>query len=782
MYKSNINIVSNIYIRNPRSFVDGFDDLQRDPEFVAHVSGQNALKIIKNKYSGTLSSVRLSPVQEKELQESSSCIHAPKGEKSFGKVLKNGEYFYECRCEAKDCFICTPKKINRSEITVTEEDDDGVVELEWLGIKGNTDVFAEPDFESNSNEEFVPDEAVIRIEDIVTDRAEYVEIDEIQAIDAIIETDLNSHILVNAGPGTGKTYTAIQRLLYILKNTSPENCDAILVLCYTRAAVAEIKMRIQEGIKAGIIPYEANQVNICTFDSIATNYLITIGVSLDELSKLDYNQRICLFNEKINSEDFEDFVYCIVDELQDLVNDRALMMLNILNALCCGYLLLGDKCQAIYDYDCTGERSINSTEFYKCLGEILPDDTKKYELTGNKRQSQFLNEQTTELRSSLLNFDPGNITAVFRKMLLDLPAIVSAEKFSKNNISEEETTAILCRNNGEAEYMSTLLHSKKIPHTLVRNIGQDMSLNRCIADVLWDYADKIMSKDEFTKRLFVRCNFTEKQADGFYNSLTEFLSEITSGYAYDYIDREKLAEILCQKIDFPETIRNENNNHLIVSTIHKAKGREFDKVYLLGYDYNPDYKKDESDTEEERILYVAETRPKKELEILKKGKKYDWYFLKSNCNRWIRTIKVPYKNPFCAGFATGLLNDIDYSSFVSGNLIEAVTRQEYIANNVKAEDEIYLKLNSGDRYYIIHNDIVIGEMTREYSDNLREKFGGRRFISNRLPDKISNLYITNVITYVSNKNYENIPQIFRNNRFWLGVEISGFGRTEWTEI
>lgn len=418
MYKSNINIVSNIYIRNPRSFVDGFDDLQRDPEFVAHVSGQNALEVIKHKYSGTLSSVRLSPVQEKELQESSSCIHAPKGEKSFGKVFKNGEYFYECRCEAKDCFICTPKKINRSEITVTEEDDDGVVEFEWLGIKGNTDVFAEPDFESDSNEEFVPDEAVIRIEDIVTDRAAYVEIDEIQAIDAIIETDLNSHILVNAGPGSGKTYTAIQRLLYILKNTSPENCDAILVLCYTRAAVAEIKKRIQEGIKAGIIPNEANQVNICTFDSIATNYLITIGVSLDELSKRDYNQRICLFNEKINSEDFEDFVYCIVDELQDLVNDRALMMLNILKALCCGYLLLGDKCQAVYDYDCTGEQSINSTEFYRRLGEILPDDTKKYELTGNKRQSQLLNEKTNELRSSLLDFNPSNITAVFRETLI----------------------------------------------------------------------------------------------------------------------------------------------------------------------------------------------------------------------------------------------------------------------------------------------------------------------------------------------------------------------------
>ena len=49
MYKSNINIVSNIYIRNPRSFVDGFDDLQRDPEFVAHVSGQTALEVIKHK-------------------------------------------------------------------------------------------------------------------------------------------------------------------------------------------------------------------------------------------------------------------------------------------------------------------------------------------------------------------------------------------------------------------------------------------------------------------------------------------------------------------------------------------------------------------------------------------------------------------------------------------------------------------------------------------------------------------------------------------------------------
>src|SRR5690606_17749119 len=66
---------------------------------------------------------------------------------------------------------------------------------------------------------------------------EYVEISD---PNLITTADINSKILVNAAPGSGKTYTAIKRLEYIIKNQKVENYSEILVLVYTNAAKNEI--------------------------------------------------------------------------------------------------------------------------------------------------------------------------------------------------------------------------------------------------------------------------------------------------------------------------------------------------------------------------------------------------------------------------------------------------------------------------------------------------------------------------------------------------------------
>ena len=71
----------------------------------------------------------------------------------------------------------------------------------------------------------------------------------------------------------------------------------VLVMCYTRAAVSEIKNRIEFYVSSGELPPEAKNVTICTFDSLATNYLISIETPPEALNALDYNQRISLFNE-----------------------------------------------------------------------------------------------------------------------------------------------------------------------------------------------------------------------------------------------------------------------------------------------------------------------------------------------------------------------------------------------------------------------------------------------------------------------------------------------------
>lgn len=65
-----------------------------------------------------------------------------------------------------------------------------------------------------------------------------------------------------------------------------------------------------------------------------------------------------------------------------------------------------------------------------------------------------------------------------------------------------------------------------------------------------------------------------------------------------------------------EDFFHENAETIVVSTIHKAKGREFDNVYLL-HDYNP------STDEMNRLLYVALTRAKSNLNIHTSGSYLD---------------------------------------------------------------------------------------------------------------------------------------------------------------
>ena len=80
---------------------------------------------------------------------------------------------------------------------------------------------------------------------------------------------------------------------------------------------------------------------------------------------------------------------------------------------------------------------------------------------------------------------------------------------------------------------------------------------------------------------------------------------------------EKNYEKQKQLVDWYEYIReikmedaiNADANAIIIATMHKAKGKEFDHVYLLLEDYVF------SDTESKRVLYVGCSRAKKTLQI-----------------------------------------------------------------------------------------------------------------------------------------------------------------------
>lgn len=79
-------------------------------------------------------------------------------------------------------------------------------------------------------------------------------------------------VLITAGPGTGKTYTLVQRAIYLITecNVAPES---IFIATFTEKAAKELITRITNELAAKNIPANINEMYIGTFHSICLRLL-----------------------------------------------------------------------------------------------------------------------------------------------------------------------------------------------------------------------------------------------------------------------------------------------------------------------------------------------------------------------------------------------------------------------------------------------------------------------------------------------------------------------------
>lgn len=777
MGRSNIDVKSNIYIRAAGTYSQGKDSPEKDERFASQVLDADCLRMLVDRAEENEVDLNITDAQW-QLLVVRPCEYCTTGEMTHGLVWRDGVMTVECRCTAENCAhadMCGKTAIPTDE---KPAEDDLFQELAQLGMDIQN-IFADPEGDGGSDNadnadigETADPETREAVAEIMKDSAEYLEISDADAASRVISAPLSDKIIVNGTAGAGKTFTAVERVTHIFKDPRfSEEYPRILMLCCTDNTANEVKTRIEQKIAAGELPESASRIALGTFDVLVMKYLADKGVSVASMRGMTPEKRAALFKEKIIPKDFALFDYAIIDELHEATDERAQVLLSILESLKCGFLLLEDKCQAIFDYTDNNAEIMDCAALYSALRKAFPNNVKRYTLLGNKRQSETLDKMTELLRSQLLDDTPAQISAVCKKQLNDLPQALIDDDFKI--IDLKGTTAILCRKNGDAEYISWLLNKNKVRHTLIRENTAGASIGRYLADVLWDWRQPSIERAAFIKRFTMRCDPDEAKANEFYSALVVY-AEGLSGGENDILDCVKLAEKLCCGGELPAVILNAREEMLTISTISRARGKEFDKVYLLGYDFSPD---GESHSRDEKMFYLAETRPKNELEILRHPAK--WTFKRSENNRWIRTVREAYKeHSKCVGFGTGDSEDIDYYSFVEGDLGSAIQRQAYIAQFVKCGDEVYLRID-GDVYDIIHGETVIGKMSRSYSENLLGEFGGRKYVET-LPERISELFVTNVITFVSlldpnDTSGSKIPDQFKKKRFWLGVEISGFG-------
>ncbi|WP_125722527.1 RecQ family ATP-dependent DNA helicase [Flavobacterium ustbae] len=417
----------------------------------------------------------------------------------------------------------------------------------------------------------------------------------------IINDNETRHIVVAAGPGSGKTKVLVHKLASLLLMEDVKH-EQLLMLTFSRAAATEFKKRLLK-----LIGNAANFIEIKTFHSYCFDLLGKVGTL--EKSTAILNTTV----ERIKNGDVEankiTKTVLVIDEAQDMNADE----FALINALMeqndeMRVIAVGDDDQNIYEF-----RGASSKYLEKF---IYDNNAMKHELVENYRSKrnlvEFSNQYVRQIKHRLKEtpiianqIDNGKIKIIrYRRGNLITPLVTD---IATTDLSG--TACVLTKTNDEAIKITGLLLKNGIQAKLIQsNDGFNLYnlieirffLNKIdsgpdiytISDDIWDNA-KVELKNTFSK---------SNKLDVCLNLIKDF--ETTNPYKKYKSDLEVL--ISESKL---EDFYNQNGETIFVSTIHKAKGKEFDNVFLLLENFNQDT------DEAKRQLYVAMTRTKRNLNI-----------------------------------------------------------------------------------------------------------------------------------------------------------------------
>jgi ATP-dependent DNA helicase RecQ len=424
----------------------------------------------------------------------------------------------------------------------------------------------------------------------------------------IISDKKNNRIVVAAGPGSGKTRVLVHKLASILL-TEDVKSEQLLMLTFSRAAATEFKKRLLD-----IIGNAAHYVEIRTFHSFCFDLLGKTG-SITE-SKEVIQQAI----QKIQKGDVEvsriTRTVLVLDEAQDMdKHDYELVRLLMEKNEEMKLILVGDDDQSIYGFR-------NADAAY--MESFLNEGAQKYELIINYRSkpnlvdftNQWVQKIQRRLKTEPIVADQKDVGSIkitrYRSSHLIEPLV--------KEIKESEysgSTCILTRTNEEASLIAGLLAREGYNTRLVQsNDGFKLyQLNE-----FRYFTDKINGQNEHPV-------IDQESWDQARQQLAEaFASSNKLSWCMAVIEEfEKVNPKRKYKSDWKtflmesawEDFIKVRGETFYVSTMHKAKGKEYDNVILLLDGFNP--VKDE----EKRLLYVAITRAKYHLSIHYNGNYLD---------------------------------------------------------------------------------------------------------------------------------------------------------------
>lgn len=417
----------------------------------------------------------------------------------------------------------------------------------------------------------------------------------------VIDDKDSRYIVVAAGPGSGKTKVLVHKLASLLLMEDVKH-EQLLMLTFSRAAATEFKKRLIE-----LIGNAASFIEIKTFHSYCFDLLGKVG-TIDQSKEIIKTAVEKIKNNEVEASRITKTVL-VIDEAQDMDEEefeliKVLMDKNEEMRV----IAVGDDDQNIYEW-----RGADSKYLLSFVTEMKAT---KYELITNYRS-----------KSNLVSFT-NQFVKTIDKRLKEIPIVANEADNGKIKIVRYKngnlitpliddilstglsgTTCVLTHKNDKAFQVAALLTKRSLQAKLIQT-NDSFSLYN-LEEVRFFLNELNLDEDAFFISEDVWGNAKRKTIDRFKAS-TKF--EIYNNLIKDF---EAANNKRKYKSDFEVFIRESkledfmstNGETIFVSTIHKAKGKEFDNVFLLLENF------DISRDEMKRQLYVAMTRAKQKLTI-----------------------------------------------------------------------------------------------------------------------------------------------------------------------
>jgi len=455
---------------------------------------------------------------------------------------------------------------------------------------------------------------------------------DLEQLDIILEAP-SSWQLVVAGPGTGKSAVACQRVAYLVDEAVPPS--RILLVSFTRTAVAELRDRIVSYAVAG---ERARSVRISTIDSHA--WSLRVGFDDEPLPKalangsyeISIQRTVELFRSK--QPELRDFMAClehlIIDEAQDVVGVRADLVLEMLSSLApdCGVTILADPAQAIYGFttDSSDEPKPEPSLLERLAAEC-PRPLRHHALKSIHRIKDtalvdlFLRTRKEIELADNVNGHLARVQKTIRETCGNDVGVTSYANLADFLMrTSDRSMLVLFRRRADVLFASSYCSQAGVEHRL-RMSDIPLVVRPWLGWLLGEVVQSILSRQAFdelweSRGSLVSAPFIGEERDASWT----LLHRLAAGTRPETLDVVRLRRVVARARPPIELCYSElGTTGPILGTIHASKGREADTVVLVmpPHQDRSDREFDGTDSaaeyEEGRVYYVGATRARKML-------------------------------------------------------------------------------------------------------------------------------------------------------------------------